>query len=41
MLGCKFNFESYAKNVSNTKKATKCFLEFTEVLLDADGYVLT
>ena len=39
MLGCRFSFKSYAKNVQ--EKATKCSVKATEVLLDADGYVLT
>ena len=34
MLGCKFSFKTYAKNVR--EKATKCSLKTTEVLLDAD-----
>ena len=37
MLDCRFNFK--AKNVQ--KNATKCTLKTTEVLLDADGNVLT
>ena len=36
MLGCKFSFKTYAKNVR--ERATKCSLKTTEVLLDADGY---
>ena len=39
MLGCRFSFEAYAKNVR--EKVTKFSLETTEVLLDADGHVLT
>ena len=39
MLGCGFSFEVYAKNVR--EKATKCSLKTNEVLLDADGQVLT
>ena len=39
MLGFRFSFEVYAKNVR--EKATKCSLKTTEVLLDADGHVLT
>ena len=39
MLGCSFSFEAYAKYVR--EKATKCFLQITEVLLSADGHVLT
>ena len=30
ILGCRFSFESYAKNVG--EKATKCFLKTTEAL---------
>ena len=39
MLGCCFSFEAYAKKVR--EKATKCSLKITEVLLGADGHVLT
>ena len=39
MLDCRFSFEAYAKNVR--EKVTKFSLETTEVLLDADGHVLT
>ena len=39
MLSCTFSFEAYAKKVG--EKATKCSLKTTEVLLDADGHVLT
>ena len=39
MLGFRFSFETFAKNVR--EKATKCSLKTTEVLLDADGQVLT
>ena len=39
MIGCRFSFEAYAKNIQ--EKATKCSLKTTEVLLDADGHVLT
>ena len=39
MLGCRFSFEAYAKNVRT--RATKCSLKTTENLLDADGHVLT
>ena len=39
MLGCRFSFEAYKKNVR--EKATKCSLKTTEVVLDADGHVLT
>ena len=39
MLGCRFNFEAYAKNVQKT--ATKCSLKTIALLLDADGHVLT
>ena len=34
MLGCRFNFEAYAKNVR--EKATKCSLKTSEISLDAD-----
>ena len=39
MLGCRLIFKAYAKNVNT--KATKCSLKPTEVLLDADGHMLT
>ena len=39
MLGCRFSFEAYAKDVR--EKMTKCSLKTTEVLLDADGHMLT
>lgn len=39
MLSCSFNFEAYAKNVR--EKATKCSLEITEVLLEANESVFT
>ena len=39
MLGCRFNFEAYAKNAR--EKTTKDSLKTTEVLLDADGHVPT
>ena len=39
MLRCSFNFEVYTKNIK--KKAAKCSLKSNEVLLNADGYVLT
>ena len=39
MVGCRFTFEAHVKKVQ--EKATKCSLKTTEVLLDADGYVLT
>ena len=38
MMGCRFSFNAYAKNVR--EKATNCSLKTTEVLLDVDGYVL-
>ena len=38
MLGCRFSFEVYAKNVQ--EKANKCSLKTTEVLLNADGQFL-
>ena len=39
MLVCTFNFEEHAKNLR--EKATKCSLKTAEVVLDADGHVLT
>ena len=39
MLGCRFSFKSCAENIR--EKATNRSLKATEVLLDADGYVLT
>ena len=39
MLGCRFRFKAYAKNIK--EKARKCSLKTTEVLLDADEHVLT
>ena len=39
MKGCRFSVEAYAKTVR--KKATKCCLKTTDVLLGADGYVFT
>ena len=39
MLGSRFSFEAYAKNVRD--RATNCSLKITEVILDADGHVLT
>ena len=39
MFGCRFSFEATAKNV--TEKANQCSLKTTEILLDADGPVLT
>ena len=39
MLGCRFSFKVYAKNVR--EKETKCSLKSTEVPLDADGHLLT
>ena len=39
MLGCRFSFEANAKNLG--EKTTKCTLKIAEVLLDADGHVLT
>ena len=38
MLGDRFSFETYAKNVR--EKMTKCSLKTAEVLWDADGYAL-
>ena len=39
MLGCRFNFEPYAKNVR--EKATKCSLKTDEIRLDNNVHVLT
>ena len=39
MLGCRFSFEAYAKNVK--EKATTCSLKTAEILFNADGHVLT
>ena len=39
MLGCKFIFEAYVKSVR--EKVTKCSQKATDVLLGADGHVLT
>ena len=39
MISCSFNFEAYAKKVK--EKATKCSLDITEVLLEADESVFT
>ena len=39
MLGCRFSFKAYAKNIR--EKATKGSLETNEILLDADGHVIT
>ena len=39
MLGCRFSFQTYAKNLR--EKATKYSLNTSEVLLDADEHVLT
>ena len=39
MLGCRFSFDAYAKNVR--EKLTNCSFKITEVLLDLDGHVLT
>ena len=36
MIGCRFSFEVYAKNVR--EKVTKSSFITTEVILDADGY---
>ena len=38
VLGCRFNFEVYSKNVR--EKAIKCFLKPAEAILDANGHVL-
>ena len=39
MLGCRFSFEAYVKNVR--ENVTKLSLKTTDVLLGADGHVLT
>ena len=39
MLGLRFSFAAYEKNVR--EKATKYSLQTTEILLDADGHVVT
>ena len=39
MLDFRFSFEAYVKNVR--EKGTKCSLKTTDVLLDADGHVLS
>ena len=39
MSGCRFSIEANAKSVR--EKATEYLLKTTEVLLDADGHVLT
>ena len=39
MLSCRFSFQAYVKSVR--EMTTKCSLNITEVLLDADGHVLT
>ena len=38
MVGCRFSFEAYVKNIR--EKVTKRFLKTTEILLDADEHVL-
>ena len=38
MLGCRFSFEEYAKNVR--EKATKCSLKTAGILLGTDGHIL-
>ena len=38
MLGCRFSFEIYAKNIR--EKAANCSLKTTDILLDADGMCL-
>ena len=38
MLGCRFCFELYAKNIR--EKTTKCSLKTKDILLDADGMCL-
>ena len=37
MLGCRFSFEAYAKNVR--EKPTKCCFKTTEVAVDTDGHM--
>ena len=39
ILGCRFTFKAYAKNVR--EETSKCSLKTAEVLLDADEHVLT
>ena len=39
ILGCRFTFKAYAKNIND--KMTKYSLETGEVLFDADGHVLS
>ena len=39
MSGCRLSVEEYAKNAR--EKANRCSVIATEVLLDADGHVLT
>ena len=39
MLGCRFTFKAYAKNIRD--KATNCPLKATEILLNPYGHVLT
>ena len=39
MLGCRFSFKTYVKNV--TEEVTKFSSKTTEVLLDTDGHVVT
>ena len=39
ILGCRFNFKAYAKNVRKKKKT--CSLKTAKILLDADRHVLT
>ena len=39
MLGCRFNFKAYVKNVRG--KEIKCFLKTNEVLWDTDRHALT
>ena len=39
-LGCRFTFKACSQNLKK-EKATKPFLQTTEILLDADGHVLT
>ena len=39
ILGCRFTFKAYAKNVR--EKTAKYILKTTEILMDVDGHVLT
>ena len=39
MLGCRLSFKAYVKDVR--ENATKCSLKTSDILLGADGHVLT